>query len=298
MQALADERTAGRLALGGAGLSGVALAGQQRLNGELGAALADPLLAALLSFALGLLLLVVAVAARPAARRALRTALGRPYWSRLGGLGGAALVATGAAAVPQIGVALLTVGLVAGQTGGGLLVDRLGLAPGERRPLTAPRLVGAALGLVAVAVSVLGRGGGRLDPLLLALVVVAGLLAAVQQALNGRLRLATGDATVATLVNFGVGTAALGVGVAAHSLLAGAAPGAWPGAGSWYLYLGGPIGAAVVAVAAVVVRRLGVLRTPTVLLLDDAGVVRSRTAGDVTRGAVLAALDQVPQEEP
>ena len=40
----------------------------------------------------------------------------------------------------------------------------------------------------------------------------------------------------------------------------GAADGDWPGPGQWYLYLGGPIGATFVGVAAVVVRRTGVLR--------------------------------------
>jgi transporter family-2 protein len=65
---------------------------------------------------------------------------------------------------------------------------------------------------------------------------------------------------VATLVNFVVGTAALTIGVLAHRAVTGLDVGDWPGAGEWYLYSGGPMGATFVAVAAVVVRRLGVLR--------------------------------------
>ena len=90
--------------------------------------------------------------------------------------------------------------------------------------------------------------------------VAAGFAISVQQALNGRVRATTGDAGVATLVNFVVGTAALVLGLALHVALSGLEVQDWPGPGQWWLYLGGPMGAAFVAVAALVVRRLGVLR--------------------------------------
>jgi bacterial/archaeal transporter family-2 protein len=234
---------------------------QQRINGQLGVDLQAPLLAALVSFGTGLLGVVVVVLSRPHARRAVAALREVPWWTRLGGLGGATLVAVGAFATPKIGVALLTVGLVAGQTGGGLLVDRLGLAPGGAHLLTLPRVAGAVLGLVAVALGSLGRDAREADALLLVLVVAAGFLIALQQALNGRVRRTTGSAAVATLLNFVVGTAALGLGVLLAAGLRGGLPdGDWPGAAQWYLYLGGPIGALFVGVAAVVVRRLGVLR--------------------------------------
>ena len=70
--------------------------------------------------------------------------LGRPpLWHFLGGLGGAALVLVSAAAAPEVGVALLTVALVCGSTGGSLPVDAAGLGPAGRRPITAPRAVAA-----------------------------------------------------------------------------------------------------------------------------------------------------------
>ena len=247
-------------ALAAAVASGALVALQQRINGELKTALDDALLTALVSFGTGLVAVLAVVLSRPAAREALGRVRLVPWPQRLGGLGGATLVAVGAAAAPEIGVALLTVGLVAGQTSGGLLVDRLGLGPGGAHALTGPRVAGAALCLVAVGISVLGDGARAAAALLLVLVVLAGFAISVQQALNGRVRRTTGDAAVATLVNFVVGSAALGLGVLVHALLAGAADGSWPGAGSWYLYLGGPMGAAFVAVAAVVVRQLGVLR--------------------------------------
>ena len=248
------------LALSAAVASGAMVALQQRFNGELKTALGDALLTALVSFGTGLVAVVVVVLSRSSARSAVRRVRDVPWVQRLGGLGGAALVVVGAAAAPELGVALLSVGLVAGQTSGGLVVDRAGWGPGGMRALTPPRVLGATLCLVAVGISVLGEGARAASPLLVLLIVGAGFLTSVQQALNGRVRATTGDAGVATLVNFVVGTVALALGVLVHAAVAGLDVGDWPGPDRWYLYLGGPMGAVFVATAALVVRQLGVLR--------------------------------------
>ncbi|MGB8649172.1 MAG: DMT family transporter, partial [Mycobacteriales bacterium] len=206
-----------------------------------------------------------------------------PWWTCLGGLGGASLVAVGATAAPEIGVALLTVGLVAGATVGGLLVDRVGLGPGGHRPITGPRLAGAALCLLAIGISAV-EGLRAASPLLLTLVVVAGCLISGQQALNGRVRQAS-DAAVATLVNFVVGTSALLVGLGLAALLGGVHVHHWPS--QWWLYLGGPIGASFVALAAVVVHQLGVLRLG---LAVTAGQLVGAILLDVRRGVAATTL--------
>ncbi|GAC1445085.1 MAG: hypothetical protein NVSMB55_24070 [Mycobacteriales bacterium] len=248
------------VALGAAVICGALVAVQARVNAGLAEELDDALLAAVVSFVTGLVVVLAVVLVRSSSRRCWRRVSGVPWWSRLGGLGGASLVAVGAFAAPRIGVALLTVGLVAGQTSGGLLVDRAGLGPGGRHALTAPRVGGALLCLVAVLISALGKGTRGASPLLLVLVVLAGFLIAGQQALNGRIRNETGDAGVATLVNFLVGTAALLVALLLVDLVAGSPAHHWPSVGRWWLYTGGPLGATFVAVAAVIVRTLGVLR--------------------------------------
>jgi transporter family-2 protein len=254
---VADRST---LALGAAVGSGALVAVQARINAGLAEDLDDALLAALVSFGTGLVVVTAVVVSRAPARRAWSLVRGVPWWTRIGGLGGASLVAVGAYEAPRIGVALLTVGLVAGQTSGGLLVDRAGLGPGGRHAVTGPRVAGAALCLIAVLVSALGKPTKAATPALLALVVAAGFLIAAQQALNGRVRAVTGNAVVATLVNFLVGTTALVVVYVLVREIAGWRIGHWPGLSQWWLYLGGPLGATFVAVAALIVRLLGVLR--------------------------------------
>ena len=87
-----------RAALAVAVACGSLVAVQARINGQLGSELGDAVATSLLSFAVGL----GAVAAAVALRRASRDAWGRvrttPVWTRLGGVGGAVLVAVNAAA--------------------------------------------------------------------------------------------------------------------------------------------------------------------------------------------------------
>ncbi|MBM0227998.1 MULTISPECIES: DMT family transporter [Micromonospora] len=243
--------------------SGVAVAVQSRINGELGVRLGDGIAAAVVSFGLGLLILLVLVPATPGGRRglaALRAALAqgslRP-WQCLGGVCGAFLVATQGLTIGTLGVAVFTVAVVAGQSASGLLVDRAGLGPTGRQAVTPNRLVGAALTVLAVLLAVGDRLG---DPGALALALLpmlAGVGIAWQQAVNGRVRGASGSALSATLVNFTVGTAALLVTLAIDVAVRGRPGGSFP-TEPW-LYLGGPIGIVFIALAAAIVRFTGVL---------------------------------------
>ncbi|WP_278188391.1 DMT family transporter [Micromonospora sp. R77] len=256
--------TARRIAgVGLATASGVAVAVQSRINGELGVRLGDGIAAAVVSFGLGLLVLLVLVPATPGGRRgvaALRTALRggtlRP-WQCLGGVCGAFLVATQGLTIGTLGVAVFTVAVVAGQSGSSLLVDRAGVGPLGRQPVTPARLVGAVLTVLAVLLAV----GDRLaDPGALALAVLpllAGVGIAWQQAVNGRVRGAAGSALTATLVNFAVGTLALLVTFAIDVAVRGRPSGGFPP--EPWLYLGGPIGILFIALAAAIVRFTGVL---------------------------------------
>jgi len=250
------------LAIGGSVLVGVLTAVQARVNGQLGARLGDGLTAAAISFGSGLLILIVLSAAVPAGRRgfaALRVGVRSrsiPWWMMAGGAAGALTVATQGVAVGVIGVALFTVGVVAGQTTCGLLLDRVGYGPAGVVAVTVPRLAGGALALAAVGLSLVGDGLHGIPIWMLLLPFAAGVGIAWQQATNGRLRQRVGTPLTATLVNFIGGTAILVVAAAVHIAVAGA-PAPLP-AEAW-LYAGGALGVVYIFLSAALVARTGVL---------------------------------------
>lgn len=219
-------------------------------------------IAAAVSFGTGLLLAGAIVASRPNWRAAMAAIPGLVrrgslrWWQLLGGLGGAWLVTTQGLVVVVVGVTIFTVGVVAGQVTGSLVVDRAGLSPAGHLAVTPHRIVAAAIALVAVALSGLRAGDLHVHlSWVVILAVSAGLGIAVQQAINGRVAVATGQPLAATLVNFLVGfgglliACAVGVGFGLITFQH------WPS--QWWLYLGGPIGVLFIALAAWAVRGLG-----------------------------------------
>ncbi len=146
-------------------LVGIMVAVQSRINAELAHYVGSGLVAAAISFGTGLVLAWAILASRAP----LRTALAAPHgilrsgrlkwWHLLGGLGGAWLVTTQGLVVPSVGVTVFTVGVVAGQVSGSLLVDRAGLSPAGRLPVNARRVLAAGVALTAVVVLTSGSGG-------------------------------------------------------------------------------------------------------------------------------------------
>ncbi|KZE91601.1 hypothetical protein AVP41_01145 [Microbacterium sp. TNHR37B] len=235
---------------------------QARINGELGLRLDDGLVAAAISFGSGLLLLIALSAALPAGRRGFRALVSGvrersiPWWMLAGGAAGALTVATQGLAVAVIGVSLFTVGVVAGQTVNGLVLDRAGYGPAGVVAVTVPRLIGGALALVAVGVSLQGDVLQRIPLWMLLLPLVAGVGIAWQQATNGRLRQRVGTPLTATLVNFIGGTILL-FAAAVVSVLWRGAPDVVP-TEPW-LYVGGAIGVFYIFLSAALVVHTGVL---------------------------------------
>lgn len=247
-------------ALIGSGLAGVLVALQTRVNGGLSQQLGNGYLTAAVSFGSGLLVIWIVLLLSPRGRRGLgllRTELrsGRlPLWAIFGGAGGAAFVLGQGLVAPLTGVALFTVGIVAGQVLGGLVFDRLGLGPGGRIDPTLTRIAGTVLAIVAVGIAV------GVDPgpyvLLVIFPVVIGVGVAAQSMVNGLVRAAAQSALTSTLVNFVVGATLLWI-IAAVSLLLQGWPPAWPS--EPYFYIGGVVGTIFIAIAAALVRTAGVL---------------------------------------
>ncbi|GGH43765.1 DMT family transporter [Microbacterium album] len=254
-------RRRGLLPVAGAVGVGLLTAIQSRVNGGLGAALENGVMAALVSFGSGFVIMVVVVAALPSGRagmsrlwRGMR-ARDIPWWILIGGAAGALTTGAQGAVVGVIGTALFTVGVVAGQTLNGLVLDRAGYSPSGVTAVTMPRVAGVALALAAVGVALTG-GTLREVPLwMLLLPVLVGAALAWQQATNGRLQRKTASATAATFVNFAGGTLVLGVVAVVQVPAVGVAP--FP-AEPW-LYLGGALGVVYIAMSAALAPRIGVL---------------------------------------
>jgi len=251
------------IALVGSGLAGALVAAQSRINGGLSQAIGDGYLTAAVSFGSGLVILVLITLASPTARnglRRVRAEVGRrhlPVWALTGGLCGALFVLGQGLVASVVGLALFTVGVVAGQVTGGLVMDRLGLGPGGRVDPTIQRMLGAALAVVAVMLSVLADLFGGAEQLWLVVVpVVAGVGVAWQSAMNGIVRAAAQSAIAATLINFVVGMCVLLV-LATISVAVHGWPAEWPS--DPLLYIGGAVGVVFIGVAALLVRTAGVL---------------------------------------
>jgi len=290
------------LALICAMICGAGIALQSRINGELGSRLGDGVTAAVISFGSGLLILIVAMAIAPVGRRGLRRVVaavrGRelPWWYVAGGAAGAFLVLSQGVAAAVLGVALFTVAVVAGQTVSGLVLDRVGLGPGGRRPITPARLAGALIALGAVTWAVSSQFGGGVPVWLMLLPLIAGLGLGWQQAVNGQVRVVASSALTATFINFTVGTTVLLVLMAIDWSIRGL-PNPLP-AEPW-LYAGGAIGCVFIAAAALLVRVTGVLllglatvagQLVTALLLDVLAPTTSQPVAASTIGGTLLAL--------
>ncbi|MDG4788166.1 DMT family transporter [Micromonospora sp. WMMD1102] len=260
----------GWAAIGLTVLAGVGSAAQSLANAEIGERTGNPIIGALVNNAGGVALVLLGLLALPSMRSGLRV-LRRsrlPWWTYLGGLCGAFFIVAATYVIPVLGVAVYTIAQVAGNSGGGLLVDRTRLAPAGRMRLTRPRVAGALLGIAAVALAQLGRPVGDLALGLLLLGVVCGILVAVQGALNGRISTVANPAT-ATAVNFAVSSAAMLPVAAVIGALAQLGTVDWPS--EWYLYTGGLLGVTITVALLVGIRAMGLLRTGLALVAGQLG---------------------------
>ncbi|WP_417216655.1 DMT family transporter [Arthrobacter sp.] len=239
---------------------------QGRINGALSEQMGDGNAAAAISFAGGTVVMILVSLMLPRGRAGLiamrRAVTGRefPRWYLLAGLSGGYIVFGQSHAVPLIGVALFTVAIVTGQTISGLMVDRVGFGPGGKRYVTARRMAGAVLMIIAVLWAVSPRletsAGGLVWLIPILMPFSAGLFMGFQQAMNGTQTAAYGTPITATLVNFLTGGTALFILWGLTSL---AAPHHLEFPSTWWLYTGGVFGCVFIAIGALLVKSLGVL---------------------------------------
>ena len=130
-------------------IAGGATALQAPTNARLATAVASPVNAAFVSFAVGtaaLGIMALALQTRPdiQATKAL------PAWAWAGGLYGVVFVVAAAWAVPRLGVAMTVTLMVAGQLLLSLTLDHFGALGVPRQPLNLGRVAGVALVIAGV----------------------------------------------------------------------------------------------------------------------------------------------------
>jgi bacterial/archaeal transporter family-2 protein len=134
------------LALG----AGVSVATQQVLNGGLRTALASPAWAGLVSYAGGLIAMIVAVIALGERVPSWKTIADVPWYAWSGGLFGAAFILLAILLLPFLGAATLFALVIAGQVLAAVTMDHFGAFGLTAHPVGAPRLAGAVLLIAGV----------------------------------------------------------------------------------------------------------------------------------------------------
>jgi len=247
-------------------IASIIITAQSSINSELNIYTENPLITALINFTTGLIVLALMMMFSRAIRNGF-TSIPRlvregklKRWQLIGGLSGAFFVASQSSLVQVVGVAIFTVAAVAGQTSAALLVDKSGIGPAGKQPVTLMRVGAAILGIVGVLVSVLGQDStGQFAFGAVLISFAAGALVSTQPALNGQIANQTGQPAAATFVNFIVGFLTLVVVYGIKQQISpqgfNVPPMPWENPIIW---LGGPFGVMFVLTAAFMAKTLGV----------------------------------------
>jgi transporter family-2 protein len=268
-------------------LAGSLIAAQSQLNGALGQDIASPVFAGLFSSTTGLaVLLVICVLGGLDVRRVFVWPASLRAWHFVGGAAGAAAVTTAAFATPLVGVTVVGVSLVTGQSAGSLVVDHFGLSPNGVRPVSASRVAAAVLAVAGLALSSAGVGNMSVV-VVLVLIAAAGAGMSVGFAANGHLQLIYGDPWLTALVNFAVSAVvivgAIAIGFQTRVL---GMPGDPRGIPIWE-FGGGTLGMIWVVASSLLVTRLGVLT-----------LALAAVAGQLTGAVLIDALVRFGEAPP
>ena len=247
-----------------AALCGILVAIQSRVNGGLSAILGNGVEAALISFGSGFIILNLILATNSKVRTGLRGVLFSirskqlPRWRLSAGILGGIFVAIQAFSVPLIGVALLSVTTIAGQTAASLFVDKAGMTAGGKQPITLRRTLAAVITVIAVLVAVWDRlVVANTSLIAIALSFGGGLLLGLQRALNGQINEHSKNSLATTWLNFATGCTFLSC-LILFTTLSGDSLGKLPSS-PWWIYSGGAIGILYIAFASTIVQEIGVL---------------------------------------
>lgn len=126
-------------------LTGIAISVQAGVNANLRQSLANPVMAAAISFGTGFISLLIMLLASGASIPTMEAVKQVNWWKWTGGLIGAIYVTTVIVSVPKIGTASLVSLSVAGQLLAAVVLDHYGLLGFALHPTNGWRLLGLAL---------------------------------------------------------------------------------------------------------------------------------------------------------
>lgn len=272
------------VALAVGGLIPIQTAANSRLRVSVGN---KPVISALVSFSMALLVAVVATTAlRGNPLPQFAEGASAPWWVWLGGVMGVCFVLGNIVLFPRLGAVQTVVLPILGQVIMGLLIDRFGLFGAPVMEVSWLRVLGALVVLVGIVVvlragkrpAVEGDAAGVELWLYRLLGVLVGVGSAVQTAVNGYLGTIAGSSLHAGEINLTVGVLLLLVAGLATSPRQLARK---PEPGSWWMWLGGLVGAAFVISGATLAPLLG---TATTVIAFNAGTIAAGQALEA-RGA-------------
>jgi transporter family-2 protein len=137
--------------------AGAAIATQAIVNGQLTASVGgNTVVAALISFFVGGVLLALIAFSRGGMASALATLPSVSLWKYLGGFLGAGFIFSTTFLAPRIGLANVLALVIAGQLIASLTIDHLGLLGAMQRPVSVTKLGGAVVLLLGVSMILFG----------------------------------------------------------------------------------------------------------------------------------------------
>lgn len=126
-------------------IAGIAITIQSGINSQLRMAIQHPLMAALISFLSGSLVLILLVAFSKQPLPDLQTYSGIGWYKWMGGILGAFVVTVTLLSVSRIGAANMFVLIIAGQLITAVIMDHFGLLGLSQSPITAQKALGVIL---------------------------------------------------------------------------------------------------------------------------------------------------------
>ncbi len=134
-------------------IAGMFSSTQTAINGRMGKLLESPIKASAISFAVGILvLIIVCVATRNRFRdNSSENSDKNPFWMWFGGIFGGLYILTNVFLSQRVGIGLTVILLLIGSTIGGMIIDEFGLLDTEKKKITIQKIGGVIIMIIGAA---------------------------------------------------------------------------------------------------------------------------------------------------